>query len=135
MPSQREYLRMIPACVVVTVAAFGLWALGFKRYALPLATSPAVTGGKLAAADEALVRAISRTSRVLSWSTCLSRSCALSTVLRRRGIQARLHIGVARPATGLHAHAWVVLNGQAIGADGGQASQLTAFALGESADD
>lgn len=134
IPSPQECLQLIPACVAVTAAALTLWALGFKRYALPLAAGSA-TGDELATVDNDLLRAISRTCRLLPWSTCLSRSCALVAALRRRGMDARLHIGVARPIKGLQAHAWVALNGKAIGADGKLAHQLADLGLGDCPND
>lgn len=40
-------------------------------------------------------------------STCLRRALVLALVLRRRGVAARLRVGVARSGHGLLAHAWL----------------------------
>jgi hypothetical protein len=45
-------------------------------------------------------------------NTCLFRSVAECLVLRRRGVDARLRIGVGREADGIIAHAWVQRPGQ-----------------------
>lgn len=51
--------------------------------------------------------------------TCLVRACALRRMAGRRGIEARVCIGAARAQDGIHAHAWVEVDGQAVGeADG-----------------
>lgn len=109
---------------MVTAAALALWVLGFKRFGLPLAEQSDPIPGACGVIDHALVLAISRTSRILPWSTCLTRACALTRGLRARGHNASLNIGIRRPDEGLQAHAWVELDGQAIGSDGQQASGL-----------
>ena len=47
-------------------------------------------------------------------ATCLNQALVLSWLLGRRGIAATLHIGVARNAETLAAHAWLENNGQVI---------------------
>ena len=50
--------------------------------------------------------------------TCLPRSLALQRMLRARGIAAQLRIGVRKDSTdvgGIAAHAWVEVNGMALG--------------------
>jgi hypothetical protein len=47
-------------------------------------------------------------------ATCLKQALVLSWLLGRRGIAATLHIGVARNAETLAAHAWLENNGQVI---------------------
>lgn len=48
--------------------------------------------------------------------TCLDQALALADLLHRRGIQARLRVGVRRPHDGLRAHAWVEVGGVALDA-------------------
>jgi hypothetical protein len=54
-----------------------------------------------------------------SWfpATCLSRSLLLQWLLRRRGVESRLRIGVRSPAGALEAHAWVECEGVPINDD------------------
>ena len=47
--------------------------------------------------------------------TCLVRSLALRWMLNKRGIPVQLCIGVSKILFGMHAHAWVEINGQPIG--------------------
>ncbi len=52
-----------------------------------------------------------------SWGllTCLPRSLTLWWLLRRRGIESELHIGVRKEGARVAAHAWVVYHGIVIG--------------------
>ena len=47
--------------------------------------------------------------------TCLPRALALQRMLARRGIVAALRIGVRKEAATLAAHAWVEVDGRAVG--------------------
>ncbi len=47
--------------------------------------------------------------------TCLVRALALRRLLERRGISSRLRIGADWSASGFHAHAWVEVEGRAVG--------------------
>jgi hypothetical protein len=47
--------------------------------------------------------------------TCLPRALTLRWMLGRRGVTTQLCIGINRFASGMLAHAWVELDGQAIG--------------------
>lgn len=56
-------------------------------------------------------------------STCLARSLVLARLLRSRGLQAELRVGVKAPAGSLlDAHAWVEHGGTALGEAAGYAS-------------
>lgn len=45
-------------------------------------------------------------------SVCLQQALAAQFMLRRRGVDARLHYGVANDGPGLHAHVWVTADDQ-----------------------
>ncbi|MEW5939859.1 MAG: lasso peptide biosynthesis B2 protein [Chloroflexota bacterium] len=47
--------------------------------------------------------------------TCLSQSLALRDMLGKRGISSEIRIGAKKAARGIHAHAWVEIEGQTIG--------------------
>ena len=51
-------------------------------------------------------------------TTCLTRALVLCTLLRRRGHEARLVVGCARPNGRFEAHAWVAYGSQAVAAPG-----------------
>jgi hypothetical protein len=47
-------------------------------------------------------------------STCLTRSVVLYAMLRQHGHRPELRVGVAGPARAFDAHAWVIVDGQAV---------------------
>jgi len=47
---------------------------------------------------------------------CLPRTLALQAMLRRRNISARVRVGAEKSSNQFYAHAWLELNGEAIGA-------------------
>jgi hypothetical protein len=51
-------------------------------------------------------------------TTCLTRALVLCSLLRRRGLDARLVVGCARPEGRFEAHAWVAYGSQAVAAAG-----------------
>ena len=51
-------------------------------------------------------------------TTCLTRALVLCRLLRRRGHEARLVVGCARPNGRFEAHAWVACGSQAVAAAG-----------------
>ena len=76
-------------------------------------TAPATTG--------AIARAVSRAARHVPWNAvCLPQAMAAKAMLRRRGIDAELHLGAGfDPAGKLIAHAWLVSDGSIVlGGDG-----------------
>lgn len=60
--------------------------------------------------------AITAAARLKRLRTCLVRALSAEVMLRRRGIDARFHVGAKRPRPGkpLEAHAWLELDGQTI---------------------
>ena len=52
-------------------------------------------------------------------STCLTRAAVLYAMLRQHGYHPELCIGVAGAARSFDAHAWVTVNGQAVGQPAG----------------
>jgi len=58
--------------------------------------------------DTQVAVAVARASRLVPRTTCLCRALALETMLRARGAEAEMRLGVRREASGgLIAHAWV----------------------------
>jgi hypothetical protein len=60
-------------------------------------------------------RSVERAARIVPWRTvCLQKGVALQWMLRRRGVDARLHYGIGKDERGaLRAHVWVTA-GQAM---------------------
>ena len=47
--------------------------------------------------------------------TCLPKSLTLHRMLKRRGVDSQIKIGANKTPLGISAHAWVEVDGQAIG--------------------
>jgi hypothetical protein len=99
--------------LAVTLAA-PLWLRGVRLDALIAAAPPAPARRGLdprigMRAGQLLLRGLARLPGSPWRDTCLYRALAACVLLRRAGTDARLRIGVARPAgRRLQAHAWVV---------------------------
>ena len=78
-----------------------------ERYRLPRSSN-----SPLAVLFVRLVRAAN--SHSVRPAACLSRSLTLWWLLRRRGIESQLRLGVRKGEQGLDAHAWVELAGQVV---------------------
>ena len=64
--------------------------------------------------------------RAFAWrGTCLRQSLVLGTLLRRRGLPARVCFGVDRRGAALTAHAWVAVDGVRIGDEGSRFHELS----------
>jgi hypothetical protein len=64
------------------------------------------------ASAEKVVWAVTASSRYVPAATCLTQAFATQVLLSRRGLAARLRIGVVKGKDGrLQAHAWVESNG------------------------
>ncbi|MFZ5879250.1 MAG: lasso peptide biosynthesis B2 protein [Chloroflexota bacterium] len=69
---------------------------------------------------------LERLQRLVAWAarlhllpmTCLVQACTLRGMAARRGLWAQVRIGAARSAGGIHAHAWVEVDGQPLGGTG-----------------
>ncbi len=79
--------------------------------------APQVTGGGAAAGIAAPVAlAVARAAaHHLAPMTCLPRAFALRKMLAQRGIPSALRIGVRKEAATIAAHAWVEVDGRALG--------------------
>ena len=67
-------------------------------------------------------------ARLVGWAsrlhllrmTCLPQSLTLRWMLGRRGIASELKIGARKTRIGIHAHAWVEVDGEMVGEAGGK---------------
>jgi len=116
-PAERRLLAQALALLPLTAVA--LRVLGFRRWQATLARLAPV-GGAADGGDEAALLRQGRTVAHLVdvaarhgvyRASCLPRSLALWWLLRRRGIDGDLRIGVRKEAGRFEAHAWVELRG------------------------
>lgn len=107
-----ERRSFLQAIVLLPMASL---ALRLWRFQLVYKSLQEATSLKGSQAQEELLREAQRTARMVDAAaryvpydaTCLRRSLVLWWLLRRRGIDSRLRIGVRKEADGILAHAWV----------------------------
>jgi hypothetical protein len=79
-------------------------------------------------AEERVIRLFARAldSHFVACS-CLPRSLALATVLRRHGVETQLEVGMRRGKSGLEGHAWLESATRVIGGDGTHVGSFLRF--------
>ncbi|MCC7353727.1 MAG: lasso peptide biosynthesis B2 protein [Anaerolineae bacterium] len=119
----RKFLRLPAADRKLLVKSFflvwgvrlGLWLLPFVTLRRLLAWAMRPGTRKLEGEGgfaEKVAWAVTAASRYVPSATCLTQAFATQVLLGRRGLPARLHIGVVKGGDGrLQAHAWVESNG------------------------
>jgi hypothetical protein len=127
----RDLIAFLRAAVMVTVVRSALAVLPFRtvlRIADRWARRPNRTRGPEAERDRMLRAVEAAARRLLPAGPCLSQAIVADVLLRRRGFDSHLRIGVARGESGvLKAHAWVESDGEVV--IGGEESPIdyTAF--------
>jgi hypothetical protein len=125
---QRQWL-LIEATAAVAVASAAVQMLPFRR-SIRLGARRLASTPKANAARMAEVRwAVEAAARRAPWrALCIQKGLALQWMLRRRGVDAVLHYGIARePAGDLQAHVWVAA-GDAIVIGGAEAPRFKCVA-------
>jgi hypothetical protein len=102
----------------LTTIRIMLWVLPFQRLSGLLRRLVPQSHG-LAGADQEealrLARAVTKASDYVPKATCLPQALAVQALLRREGLSADLHIGVAKDEKGeFQAHAWLENRGTII---------------------
>jgi hypothetical protein len=132
--SWAERWLLAQAVALLPLTAVALWAVGFRRWQTLLsrlapANAPLSPGGegRVRGTEAAVLREGRAAARLVEAAarrgpyraSCLPRSLTLWWLLRRRGIDSELRIGVRKETGRLDAHAWVELRGEVLndGAD------------------
>ncbi len=105
-----EMPALFSAAVLVTAVRLALWLLPFgllQRITNSLSKPRRRAINEWPADSVPLCRAIMIVSRYVPKATCLTQALAAQVLLGTHGHTTHLQIGVAHPATGLHAHAWL----------------------------
>ena len=106
----REKSQTIEAALTLFGVRVLLGVLPFRLAVRLLRFTPGKAGGGgrvVAAEADAIGRAIARAARHVPFrAVCLQQAFAALLMLRRRGLAATLHLGVAREPDALSAHAW-----------------------------
>jgi hypothetical protein len=118
--SAQERSLLARAACLMTAFRLGFWLLPFSWLlaVTHLAGHPAPAAARLDPAP--IVWAVQVVSRYVPGATCLVQALTATALLKRAGLPASLHIGVAKQS-GEHfdAHAWVECRGEVvIGATG-----------------
>lgn len=132
LPATERWL-LVEAAILLPVTRAMLRRLGFVRTRGLLESSVGAT-----IADEIDSASVAAAARVgwlvdvaarhgLFRANCLPRSLVLCWLLRRRGLPARLRIGVRRGPDNLIAHAWVDVGGHLVGEPSSTPIDYTAY--------
>lgn len=101
---------LIAATTGLPLVWLGLHLLGLSRIHALLTGPPVARRQPMPLQDmQALAGVVNIGARHTWGATCLTRSLLLIWLLRRRGVQTQLRIGVRLAGDGLAAHAWVEL--------------------------
>lgn len=128
----RRQLLLIEGLAALAIASAAVRFGRFKR-AIQLGSRPLPAASL--ASDEAVIDgacwAIETAARAAPWrAVCIHQGLALQWMLRRRGVDARLHYGIARDEVGeLQAHVWVAAGGALLigGADAPRFRRVATF--------
>jgi hypothetical protein len=112
----RDRLLLFEAAGLVGYVRVALWLLPFPRLRAQvekLGRGRSKTG-KHGPPAQRVGWAVRETSRVVPRASCLTQALAAQAMLGRRGLPARLHLGVARPDGDFEAHAWLESDGAVV---------------------
>ena len=112
--SAEEWRLTAEGACLSLAAAVGVRACAPARLARRLAGRRTSSSVPLGVPLERAAALVAFASSFVPGSTCLTRALALSSLLARRGIEARVVVGARRAASGLEAHAWVTTGGRVI---------------------
>jgi len=131
--SKSDRALLIEALFLLPVVATSLKTVGLRRTQSwlagnPLATTPQSTEQMRANVRRAAQMVAAACRQLPIRSRCLPRTIVLWSLLRRRGIEADVRIGVRCDTQGkFQAHAWLEWNGEVINGGGDVARQYLPF--------
>ena len=103
-----ELFLLVQAAMWLVIARIALSLLSFRRLepivAFLTRTNRKQSNSRLATRAAG---AVSSLSRYVPRATCLTQALALHVLLRRSGLESRIHIGVAKQHGHFKSHAWV----------------------------
>ena len=112
----RDRLLLFEAAGFVGYVRAALWLLPFPRVRARverLSRGPSKASEHVPPAQR-VGWAVRETSRVVPRASCLTQALAAQAMLGRRGLPARLHLGVARPDGDFEAPAWLESDGAVV---------------------
>lgn len=130
--SREERTLLVAALVFLPAVRLGLKVLGLRRVQSALGLGRANAPAPLANDDTAIMQS-GRVAHLVALAqryaggTCLARSLVLACFLDRKGIPARLRIGVSNDDRRFQAHCWVEVAGVALNERPDVSQQYAAF--------
>jgi Transglutaminase-like superfamily len=113
---KRDIFLVIRVTILVCAVRAGLWLVSFwtlRGIVAFLANTR--TGRTTQVSVEELSKAVSGVSRFVPQATCLTQALTLHILLRRRRLESKIHIGVAKTKGGpFESHAWVENEGRVV---------------------
>jgi hypothetical protein len=129
--SLTDWLRLGEAWLTLFWFYVAIHVTSFERLNLPkkIKANSTITDGLAFARDlQRLVHFASRLHHLPM--TCLPRTFTLRWMLNRRGMPAQVQIGVTKSPQGIHAHAWLEVDGQQVGEPEDVTERFQRFDLG-----
>jgi hypothetical protein len=104
-----ELLLLTRVAILLLVIRTALWVVPYSslRWIVAFLATPTNTQGNHFSIEQ-LSKTVSTAARYVPRATCLTQALALHVLLKRRKLQSRIRVGVAKDEMGfLEAHAWV----------------------------
>jgi hypothetical protein len=132
--SRQERRLLLEALVLLPVTSIALRVVGFRHWQSFLARRTPHAGPRQGGTKQTLdlaslaVTSVTKASRFSPWpANCLQQSLTLGWLLRRRGIDSQLRIGVRKQGGRFEAHAWVEHEGVVLYDPGGNNGGFVPF--------
>ncbi len=116
-----EWQLLVTSVILLPLTALGLHLFGLKRtqqfmkYFTPAAPKTSPRKEEELKYGQLVARMVSvAANHGLYRANCLKKSLVLWWLLKRKGIEANLHIGVQKNGELLDAHSWVEINGNVL---------------------
>ena len=126
--SRRRQWLLLEALAAIGAASAAVRLVAFKR-AIRIGSLRLPSQAAAGDITEDVRWAVEAAARNVPWrAMCIQQGLALQWMLRRRGVDARLHYGIARDETGeLQAHVWVAA-GESVVIGGAEAPRFKCVA-------
>jgi hypothetical protein len=110
LPSQERRLRLGALALLAPVRLL-LWLFPLRAVRSILSGVERLPGTPVDAPPERVAGAVEAAARYVPRATCLTRALTAQVMLRRRGREALLRVGLRRGEDGVEGHAWLESDG------------------------
>lgn len=128
-------VALLEALVLLGLARGTVLLIPFRRIAPGLGRQNTETAPECDPAQQVIVRGVAWAIHRIAphtpwWSNCLAQAIAGKLMLRRRGVQSTLYLGVDRDAGQMRAHAWLRAGGTTVTGGGGDRAYVQVASFG-----